>query len=274
MRFFLFFFVIMFFLNSTSYAYQCASPEEVSSSQLHTKTDPVKDGSAIFSANKKRVLFYSYPNTSCQQKGIFIVKGDLVYVFAHYNGFYYVEYVSQKGKSVYGWVNKEGLTPYIFHSITLNENLSIADFSIYRDESWISINTISELLGDKAGKHEVSFIGSYPNTVGGIYKYYNHIYPFGEIISSNFLYDKRMQNIDNSYRVASIQLSDHGYVTARGIGVGDTVNDVKNKYKSKNLFDDGSALTYKLGNYFLSYNITDGLVSSIHIRYETSDEKL
>ncbi|MFQ2194962.1 hypothetical protein [Aeromonas jandaei] len=272
MRFFLVF-VVVFIFNSTSYAYQCLSPEEVPASQLHAKTDIVPGGSAIFSANEKRVWFYSYPNASCRQKEIFIVKGDLVYVFSLYNAFYYVEYVSQKGNSVYGWVNKEDLVPYNLHSINAGEKISIADFSIYVNERWISINTISELLSNITGKHETFFVGSYPNAVGGLYKYYSHIYPFGEIISSNVSYNKRMQNIDNSYRLTSILISEHGYVTARGIGVGDTVIDVKDKYKSKNLLDDGSRLTYRLGNYFISYDIKDGLVSSINIGQEFPDEK-
>lgn len=55
--------------------------------------------------------------------------------------------------------------------------------------------------------------------------------------------------------------------------MGDTVIDVKEKYKSKNLLDDGSRLTYRLGNYFISYDIKDGLVSSINIGQEFPDEK-
>jgi len=66
------------FFNSTCYAYQCVSPEEI-----YTETDIVKGRSAIFFANEKRVWFYSYPNASCRQKEIFIVKGDLVYVFPY-----------------------------------------------------------------------------------------------------------------------------------------------------------------------------------------------
>lgn len=256
------------FFNSICHAYQCVSPEDI-----YTETDIVKGRSAIFSANEKRVWFYSHPHASCKQKEIFIVKGDLVYVFSLYNGFYYVEYVSQKGKSVYGWINKEGLVPYNLHSSNAGGKISIADFSIYVNEHWISINTISELLSNITGKHETFFVGSYPNAVGGLYKYYSHIYPFGEVISSNVSYDKRMQNIDNSYRLTSILISEHGYVTARGIGVGDTVIDVKDKYKSKNLLDDGSRLTYRLGNYFISYDIKDGLVSTINIGQEFPDEK-
>ena len=149
------------FFNSFCYAYQCVSPEDI-----YTETDIVKGRSAIFSANEKRVWFYSHPHASCKQKEIFIVKGDLVYVFSLYNGFYYVEYVSQKGKSVYGWINKEGLVPYNLHSINAGGKISIADFSIYVNEHWISINTISELLSNITGKHETFFVGSYPNAVG------------------------------------------------------------------------------------------------------------
>lgn len=271
MHFYLLFVVMLF--SSTSYAYQCVSVEGAPFSQLHTMTDVVKGSSAMFSANKKKVWFYSYPNSSCKQKEIFIVRMDLVYVFAAYNGFYYVEYVSQKGKSVYGWVNKIDLAPYNNYSVSPGERMSIADFSIYIDDRWISINTASDLLWDIPGRHEVLFVGSYKNTVGSLYKYYSHIYPFGEIVSSNFLYDKRMQNVDNGYRLTSILLSKHGYVTARGIGIGDTVSDVRYKYKSKDLLDDGSTLTYRLGNYFISYNIKDGVVSSINIGYEFPNQK-
>lgn len=64
------------FFNSICYAYQCVSPE-----YIYTETDIVKGRGAIFSANEKRVWFYSHPHASCKQKEIFIVKGDLVYVF-------------------------------------------------------------------------------------------------------------------------------------------------------------------------------------------------
>lgn len=55
---------------------------------------------------------------------------------------------------MYGWINKEGLVPYNLHSINAGGKISIADFSIYVNEHWISVNTISELLSNITGKHE------------------------------------------------------------------------------------------------------------------------
>ncbi|WP_137765446.1 hypothetical protein [Nissabacter sp. SGAir0207] len=60
---------------------------------------------------KPRVYFYSAPNEACKIKDTFIIKGDVVSVYAQYNGFSSVMFFRKNGDAVIGWVRSDSIEP-------------------------------------------------------------------------------------------------------------------------------------------------------------------
>ena len=256
------------FFHSFGYAHQCIPPKDDSSSPVIFKAKPLGGINSYFVAKKHRAYIYSYPDVACRQKNLFIIDGDLVYGYAHYSDFYYMEYITRKGDSIYGWVNKSDLEPLHMVEIRGRPEISIADFAIHNSKQWIAINFALDSLSKIGHNNASSFIGDFPNQAGGLYKYYSYSYSFGDIVVSNVLYDKRMHDIDDGYRIQSIHLTNKEYLTARGLTVGDSIEDVINSYKPIDPFGNDSSLIYKLGNYSIEYRITNGRISTIDISLE------
>jgi len=57
----------------------------------------------------KRVYFYSAPDEKCKIKGLFIVYGDLINLYAEYQGFSSVIFFKENGDSVIGWVHSKSI---------------------------------------------------------------------------------------------------------------------------------------------------------------------
>ncbi|UAN18876.1 MULTISPECIES: hypothetical protein [Enterobacterales] len=56
-----------------------------------------------------RVYFYSAPDEGCKIKGLFIVRGDLINVYADYQGFSSVMFFKKNGDTVSGWVHSDSI---------------------------------------------------------------------------------------------------------------------------------------------------------------------
>lgn len=69
------------------------------------------DNSGYVIKNAGRTYFYSAPDERCKIKELFIVQGDLVNVYADYNGFSSIMYFKKNGVPVTGWVHSDTLKP-------------------------------------------------------------------------------------------------------------------------------------------------------------------
>ncbi|MCG0458849.1 hypothetical protein L6R44_22550 [Enterobacter cloacae complex sp. ECC445] len=69
------------------------------------------DNSGYVIKNTGRTYFYSAPDESCRIKDLFIVQGDLVNVYADYNGFSSIMYFKKNGNPITGWVHSDTLKP-------------------------------------------------------------------------------------------------------------------------------------------------------------------
>ncbi|MFC0178768.1 hypothetical protein [Thorsellia kenyensis] len=54
--------------------------------------------------------FYTAPSEECKQNEIFLIKGDLVYVYTSLNGFYSVMYISKSLGLIDGWIKEDRLS--------------------------------------------------------------------------------------------------------------------------------------------------------------------
>ncbi|MBV8044014.1 hypothetical protein [Pluralibacter sp.] len=69
------------------------------------------DNSGYVIKSTGRTYFYSAPDESCRIKDLFIVQGDLVNVYADYNGFTSIMYFKKNGNPITGWVHSDTLKP-------------------------------------------------------------------------------------------------------------------------------------------------------------------
>ena len=60
---------------------------------------------------KSRVYFYSAPDEMCRIKNIFIIKNDVVSVYAEYKGFSSVMFFRKNGDPVSGWIHSDSIEP-------------------------------------------------------------------------------------------------------------------------------------------------------------------
>lgn len=58
-----------------------------------------------------RVYFYSAPNEECKIKNLFIIKGDLINLYAEYKGFSSVVFFKENGGPVSGWIHSKSILP-------------------------------------------------------------------------------------------------------------------------------------------------------------------
>lgn len=80
------------------------------------KLDTQEQG-AFISTNKylyqvvgrNKAYFYSAPSMACKQNDIYIINGDLVYVYTELNGFYSVMYNSKRLGLISGWIKEDRL---------------------------------------------------------------------------------------------------------------------------------------------------------------------
>ncbi|WP_449551247.1 hypothetical protein [Lelliottia amnigena] len=69
------------------------------------------DDSGYVIKNAGRTYFYSSPDESCKIEDLFIVQGDLVNVYADYNGFSSIMYFKKNGVPITGWIHSDTLKP-------------------------------------------------------------------------------------------------------------------------------------------------------------------
>lgn len=219
-------------------------------------------------ANMNKVIFYSSPNEPCKKDGVFVILGDYFYAYKIYKNFTYVNYITVKGDSVLGWVKSAEIKNYSpLENRAKKENLNISDFIAIGKDGWVGLGGSFSNNIPLSKEKEISseYIGDFPNDAGGLNKFYSHSYTGISVIASNVDYLKRLWSMDDDYIISSISFSSLKYMTSRGVKVGDSVNDVLNKYAGiKNTTSNGS-ISYNLGELFLSFNMIHGKVSAIEM---------
>lgn len=62
-------------------------------------------------ADTQRVYFYSAPDEACKIKGLFVINGDQVNLYAEYKDFSSVVFFKKDGEPVSGWIHSESVKP-------------------------------------------------------------------------------------------------------------------------------------------------------------------
>lgn len=223
---------------------------------------------AFSTAAKTKVMLYNAPDRICQKENTFIIKGDNVYALKKYADFILAQYVTTSGKDVFGWIPQSELKEFN-PTITLHNNtqINIVDFIVIKNKRWIGIgsfysNKLSGIDEDETGS---SYIGDFPNAVGGLYKYTMHIYKDISLVSSNANYDKRQYTIDDDYIISAINVETPAYSTLRGIKVGDPADKVFKAYPANQAQITPEKISYTLGDMYLDFTLKANKVASINM---------
>lgn len=190
-------------------------------------------GSAFSTAVKKKVMLYNAPDRNCPKENTFIIKDDNVYSLKKYADFILAQYVTTSGEDVFGWIPHSELKEFNpTNALHNNNQINIIDFIVIKNKEWIGIGSFysNKLYGIDEDETGSSYIGDFPNAVGGLYKYTMHSYKDISLISSNANYDKRKYTIDDDYIISAINLETPAYSTLRGIKVGDPADKVFKAY--------------------------------------------
>ncbi|MBX4652847.1 hypothetical protein [Klebsiella michiganensis] len=223
---------------------------------------------AFATAVKTKVMLYNAPDRNCPKENTFIIKGDNVYALKKYADFILAQYVTTSGKDVFGWITQSELKE-LNPTTTVHNNtqINIIDFIVIKNKKWIGVgsfysNKLSGIDEDETGS---SYIGDFPNTVGGLYKYTRHSYKDISLVSSNANYDKRQYTIDDEYIISAINLETPAYSTLRGIKVGDPADNVFKAYPADQAQITPEKISYTLGDMYLDFTLKANKVASINM---------
>ncbi|PKE28538.1 hypothetical protein CWS43_21135 [Rahnella sp. AA] len=237
---------------------------------INGQTDIPRD-TYVF-ANKNRVMFYNAPNELCKINDIFVVNGDLLYAYKKFLTYTYVSYPTIKGQYVFGWVNSDDIDAFSPEKAVRNKKrLFITDFIVMNDSNWFGLGSNYEILGVKENEISSSFIGDFPNNVGGLDKFYAHEYTNFSIIESNVGYDKRLWTMDDSNIISSITLKTPNYKTIRNIKVGDSANDIRSAYNLLPDKENSNKIGYLFSEMSLVFNLNKEKITSIEMSFITDN---
>lgn len=205
---------------------------------------------------------------SAQKKTPLLLKVTMYMPSKKYADFILAQYVTTSGKDVFGWIPQSELKEFS-PTITLHNNtqINIIDFIVIKNKKWIGIgsfysNKLSGIDEDETGS---SYIGDFPNAVGGLYKYTMHIYKDISLVSSNANYDKRQYTIDDDYIISAINVETPAYSTLRGIKVGDPADKVFKAYPVNQAQITPEKISYTLGDMYLDFTLKANKVASINM---------
>lgn len=253
--------------NSHSIKSHCELVSDLAATQAYSGGLNIP-GNVFSTAGKTKVTLYNAPDRTCPKENTFIIKDDNVYALKKYADFILVQYVTISGENVFGWVPQSDLKA-LYPTISFNNNahIDIVDFIVIKNNKWIGIgssysNRLSEI---DEGELETSYIGDFPNAVGGVYKYTMHSYKDISLVSSNANYDKRQYAIDDDYIVSAINLETPVYSTLRGIQVGDPADKVFKAYPVNQAQIMPENISYTLGDMYLDFTVKANKVASINM---------
>lgn len=219
-------------------------------------------------AVKRKVYFYTAPDSSCKQQDKFVIAGDYLYAYKIHQAFTYVNYFTVKGSEVKGWVHSSELDELKSTSaLPIKNSINISDFIVVSNQGWFGLGSSFSNTSSLSGRHEMSsgYIGDFPNDMGGLDKFYSHTYKDFSVIASNVNYSKRLWTIDDDYIVSHITLTNPSYHTIRNIKVGDRRKDILRKYKNIKAYESNSKITYNLGEMSLTFNLENDVITSIEM---------
>lgn len=157
--------------------------------------------------------------------------------------------------------------------------IDIAELS--DNDFYITDNIDIIMLGAKHSdfvtqKEEISnsYVGEKRSENNIIYKYYQHSYDDFDLYTSNINYDIKNRNFDEYY-ISQLTIKTANVKTARGIIIGDSNDDVLERYGlSKINSDDNSSLTYQLDEKNLTFMFNaNNEVKSIRLSITVIDDK-
>lgn len=221
-------------------------------------------------ANQRRVPLYSAPDARCKTEGLFVVAGDVLRAYKHYGEYTWISYTTVKGENIPGWVNTSAISDYSPDKVNPRKHvLSDADFIVVGKARWFGLGSSWSRTFAAYSDQEVSssYIGDFPNGLGGLNKFTSHEYAGLSVVSSNVNYDMRLWGIDDDYIIQAIKVTSAEYQTIRGIRVGDTLEDVHNAYSGITAEDTPEAVSYRINEQLLSFTIAKGRVASVDLTW-------
>ncbi|WP_051880693.1 hypothetical protein [Buttiauxella noackiae] len=102
-------FFIFSFYSASLFASEVCNEINIKSESIQVHVDSDQSGYVV--SGDGRLYFYDAPDNSCINKKLFLIKGDIVNVYAEFNGFYSVMYFKKNGETVEGWLKSERLSP-------------------------------------------------------------------------------------------------------------------------------------------------------------------
>lgn len=232
----------------------------------------------VFStANKGKVIFYNAPDKTCPKENTFIIKGDNVYALKKYANFALVQYMTIAGERVFGWVLQSELKAFNPFTTPYDKaTIGIVDFIVTKNNKWIGIGSSYNKKNAEIDEDELwySYIGDFPNSVGGLYKYNMHSYKNLSLISSNINYDKRQYGIDDDYIVSAINLDTPVFSTIRGVKVGDPIDKIFKVYPANRSQNTPVKISFTLDDMYLDFNIKDKKILTINMGIAIPEEEL
>lgn len=245
----------------------CELVSKLAASQVYSGGTNIPDN-AFSIANKSKVVFYKAPDKSCPEQDTFIIKDENVYSLKKYADFVLVQYITKSGGKVLGWVLQTNLNRFIPSNEHRNDrHIGIVDFIAVNGNKWIGVGSsynrsVSNVDGVELGS---SYIGDFPNEVGGLYKFIVHEYKNINVNSSNVNYDERQCDIDDDYVVSAINIKNRAFSTARGIKIGDSVDEVLKVYPANLAQITPEKISYSLNDKYLDFTVKDQKIVSINM---------
>ncbi|WP_130224928.1 hypothetical protein [Escherichia sp. E13S3] len=104
MRWAIFFLFLVSFLSWGGCVEINSSAERYQSLNVTSESNYVVTGGS-------RIYFYNAPDENCKIKDVFIIKGDVVSVYAEYKNFSSVMFFRKNGDPISGWVHSGAIEP-------------------------------------------------------------------------------------------------------------------------------------------------------------------
>ncbi|ROP60175.1 hypothetical protein EDF81_3017 [Enterobacter sp. BIGb0383] len=263
------------FFSGTLMANSHTCPERHQTAKQYTvngQSDIPQTAFAV--ANQKRVPFYSAPDADCKTEGRYVVAGDFLRAYKHYGEYTYVSYTSVKGENIPGWVSTSALNDYSPKKAKPRQHtLGDTDFIVVGQARWFGLGSSWSRTFAALSDQEIAsgYIGDFPNELGGLNKFSSHEYAGLSVVSSNQDYDKRLWGMDDDYIIQAITVTSAEYKTTRGIGVGDTLEEVYHAYNGIAAVETPDTLRYFVNDQSLSFTIANGKVASVDLVWRNQE---
>lgn len=232
--------------------------------------------------NEEKLYFHSYPDESCIDNNVYIVKNDMVNSYGTSGEFTFVNFTEKAG-----WVKTAALEKIDIKSISLDQDISFLDFIVKNDHltmwpeqtidnlvsqnSWLKndlaecivVDNTTEIFVNDNGFLHILADYLYPDT------YYEQKRQFIPAKPKNQLGCKTVFMSTEANSIRSISFS-RNTQTLRGIKIGSTLQQLNEAYKDNFKIvstDEGDRYSIHYRNLIMEFLVYQNLVTSINVRH-------